>query len=276
MDNIKVIVMDVDGTLTNDEKRITQKTKDALIKAQEMGIILVLASGRPTTGLNDFAKELEMDKHHGLLVSYNGSQVIDFTTGKVLFNQPLTILEIKNILKHLKNFNITPMIDDGKHIYVENLNGLNVDYEAKGGKFILEKVADLEDFINFESNKILTSGDPEYLKEIYDDMKNPFNNELSCMFTAPFYVEYTAKGIDKAKALDTVFSSLGYNKDQVIAFGDGHNDASMVSYAGVGVAMSNAVDELKEIADYVTLSNEEDGIAYALSKFVKGIDEGIK
>lgn len=272
MNNIRVIVMDVDGTLTNNEKKITKKTKETLIKAQELGIILILASGRPTTGLNGLAKELEMDKYQGLLVSYNGSQVVDCATSEVLFNQPLTVKEVKTILNHIKKLDITPMIDDGKHIYVENIDGFKVEYESKGGNFILKQVDDLEAFVDFKTNKILTSGDPEYLKEIFDEMKNPFIDELNCMFTAPFYVEYTAKGIDKANALDTILKPLGYTKDQIIAFGDGQNDASMVAYAGIGVAMENAVDELKEIADFITLSNEEDGIAYALNKYIKEID----
>lgn len=91
------------------------------------------------------------------------------------------------------------------------------------------------------------------------------------MFTAPFYFEFTAKGIDKAKALDTVLIPMGYKKEEMIAFGDGLNDASMVKYAGIGVAMKNAVDELKAVANEITLSNEEDGIAYTLSKYINTI-----
>ena len=80
MGNYKVIAMDVDGTLTNSQKQITRRTKEALIKAQSQGAVLILASGRPTTGLLDYAKELEMHKHNGLLVSYNGSKVVDCAT----------------------------------------------------------------------------------------------------------------------------------------------------------------------------------------------------
>ena len=81
-------------------------------------------------------------------------------------------------------------------------------------------------------------------------------------------IEFTAKGIDKAKALDTVLIPMGYKKDEMIAFGDGHNDASMVKYAGTGVAMANAVQDLKDISQYITLSNDEDGIAEALYKYI--------
>ena len=131
---------------------------------------------------------------------------------------------------------------------------------------------DLATFADYPLNKILTAGDPDYLQENYKNIMEPFKDTLSCMFTAPFYFEFTAKGIDKAKALDTVLSPMGFKREEMIAFGDGHNDASMVEYAGIGVAMGNAVDDLKAIADEVTFSNEEDGIAYTLSKYIKEIE----
>lgn len=282
MNNIKVIIMDVDGTLTNSEKKVTKKTKNALIKAQELGAILILASGRPTSGLVDLARELQMDKNNGILVSFNGSKVIDCQSNKVLFNETMSVEEGQAVLEHMKNFDVKPMIDKGDYMYVNdvfnntvNYNGAPfniIQYESRGGKFKLCEKDDLAEFADYPLNKILTAGDPEYLQANYKEMMEPFKDSLSCMFTAAFYFEFTAKGIDKAKALDTVLIPMGYKKEEMIAFGDGHNDASMVKYAGIGVAMENAVDDLKAIADEVTLSNEEDGIAYTLSKYIKGIE----
>ena len=282
MNNIKVIIMDVDGTLTNSKKVITEKTKDALIKAQKTGAILILASGRPTSGLIDLAKELKMDENHGLLVSFNGSKVIDCQTNEVLFNETMSIEQGRAVLEHMKKFDVKPMIDKGDYMYVNDVfnNEINykgalfniIQYEARGGKFKLCETDDLATFADYPLNKILTAGEPEYLKAYYKEMMEPFKDTLSCMFTADFYFEFTAKGIDKAKALDTVLIPMGYKKEEMIAFGDGHNDSSMVKYAGIGVAMANAVNDLKAIADEVTLSNEEDGIAYTLSKYIKDIN----
>ncbi|MEG0275700.1 MAG: Cof-type HAD-IIB family hydrolase [Coprobacillus sp.] len=278
----KVIIMDVDGTLTNSQKIVTPKTKEALLKAEKAGAILILASGRPTSGLLDIAKELEMDKHHGLLVSYNGSKVIDCETNEVLFNQALSVEEGKAVLEHMKKFDkVRPMIDKGEYMYVNNVydnmiqfNSAPFDviqYESRGGKFKLCEMDDLAEFVDFELNKILTTSDPEYLQEHHKEMMEPFVGKLSCMFTGPFYFEFTAQGIDKAKALDTVLIPMGYKKEDMIAYGDGHNDASMVKYAGTGVAMANAVQDLKDIADDITLSNDEDGIAVSLYKHMPEI-----
>lgn len=280
--SIKVIIMDVDGTLTNSEKVITPKTKEALMKAQKAGAILILASGRPTSGLQDLAKELEMDKHHGLLVAFNGSKVVDCETGDVLFNQAMTIEEGKAVLEHMKKFDVLPMIDKGDYMYVNDVfagmlenegNPKNIiEYESRGGKFKLCEKEDLAAFVDYPLNKILTAGEPQYLQDHYKEMMAPFEGKLSCMFTAPVYFEFTAQGIDKAKALDTVLIPMGYKREEMVAFGDGHNDASMVKYAGTGVAMENAVQDLKDIADAITSSNEEDGIAEYLYKHMPEIN----
>lgn len=280
--SIKVIIMDVDGTLTNSQKIVTPKTKEALMKAQKVGAILILASGRPTSGLRDLAAELEMDKHHGLLVAFNGSKVIDCETGKTLFNQAMSVEEGKAVLEHMKKFDVMPMIDKGDYMHVNDVfagmlenngNPINIiQYESRGGKFKLCEQEDLAAFVDYPLNKILTAGEPGYLQEHYKEMMAPFDGKLSCMFTAPFYFEFTAQGIDKAKALDTVLIPMGYKREEMVAFGDGHNDASMVKYAGTGVAMENAVQDLKDIADAITLSNEEDGIGEYLYKHMPEIN----
>lgn len=267
----RVIVMDVDGTLATSQKEISRRTKDALIKAQNEGALLILASGRPTSGLLDFAKLLQMDSYQGLLVSYNGSKVVNAKTQEVLFDQTLTVEQAKAVLQHLKKFQLIPMVDKEDYLYVHDVYQGYIDfqdqpfnvieYESRGGKFKLCEQDDLAAFVDFPMNKIIVAGNPDYLQENYQDMMEPFKDSLNCVFTGPFYFEYTAKGIDKAKALDSVLSPLGYGPEHVIAFGDGHNDMTMLDYAGTGVAMANAVEELKAMADHITTSNNQDGIA---------------
>lgn len=273
---VKVIIMDIDGTLVNDKKEITPKTKEVLLKAQEQGALLVLASGRPTSGLRKLAAELQMDKHHGLFVCFNGSKVIDCQSDEVLFNQAMSVEDSKAVLEHLKNFKARPMFDKGEYMYVNDVfdnyitykgKPFNVmQYESRGNNYILCEKRDLAAFVDFEINKILTYGDPEYLQAHYQEMMAPFKDRLNCMFTGDFYFEYTAKGIDKAKALDSAIIPMGYTKDEMIAFGDAQNDKTMIEYVGCGVAMANASDDLKAVADEITLSNNDDGIAESLLK----------
>lgn len=275
---LKAIVMDIDGTLVSSQKKITTKTKEALINAQKNGIKVILASGRPTRGMYGYAKELELEKYEGFLVSYNGAVVTDCKTNEILFNQTLSVKDGQDILNHLKKFDVIPMLYKDEYMYVSNVykNMIDlpdgpyniVEYEARGCDFLICEKANLAAFANFPMNKILVAGNPLYLKEKVEEMYAPFTEKVSCVFSAPFYLEFTDKGIDKAKALSTVLPPLGIESVDVISFGDGQNDLSIIEYAGMGVAMGNAVEELKNIANHITLSNDEDGIAVALEKFL--------
>ncbi len=271
-ENIKVIVLDIDGTLFDDEKKITPKTKAVLQKAQENGLTVVLASGRPASGLWYIADELEMEKHHGLLCCFNGSQVVDCTTTEELFNSPMSIDMGKRVLNHMKSFDVNPMVYKDAYLYVNDAYAYKVKYESRLGRLKVCEVDDLESYLTWRPNKILTSGDPAYLQENYQLMMAPFKDELNCMFTADFYFEFTAKGIDKARALSIALEKLGYSGDNCIAFGDAQNDLSMIRFAKIGVAMGNATDEVKEAADEITLDNNHDGIAEALIKHIPELE----
>lgn len=274
----RAIVMDIDGTLLNSKKQISDLTREALIAAQNKGVQLILASGRPTAAMTHYAEILEMNQNHGLLVSYNGSRVVDSETGETLYNQPISVKDGKAVLEHLKQFDVIVMIEKNDYMMVNDVfhNQISylgkemniIEYEARGGQYKLCEIIDLSDFLDYEINKILIAGDPDYLQANYKEIMRPFDGKLNCMFTAPFYFEFTADGIDKAKALDAVFGPLGIDRDDAIAFGDGHNDMTMLQYCGTGIAMGNAVEDLKAIADEIGLSNDEDGIAKMLATFI--------
>ena len=266
----KIIVLDIDGTLYNDYKEIMPLTKEALMKAQKQGCILVLASGRPASGLYYIASELEMEKYHGLLLCFNGSQIIDLTNQEILFNAPMTIEKAKKVLHHVKKFDVNPMVYKENNLYVEDRNAYMADHEAKLAGLNMIEVDNLEAYLDWETNKVLTSGQPEYLRKVYSQMKEPFD-DLNCMFTAPFYYEYTMLGIDKAKALDIALQKIGYDATDCISFGDAQNDISIIRYASIGVAMGNASDDVKKEADEITLDNNHEGIYHMLKKYISFI-----
>ena len=273
---IKTILLDIDGTLTNDKKVITPKTKEALLAAQEKGVRLALASGRPDMGLYKWAKELEMDTHHGIFICYNGAKVVDCESGEELFSQSLSRDEARAVLTHLKQFEITPIIARGEYMHTTNVFGCTIDYkgapfnvveyESRGNNYILCEHKDLAEWVDFPVEKILTAASPEYLRATYEEMQKPCKDGLSCRFTGDFYFEYTAQGVNKAKAIEAAYTKLGITKEEMIAYGDAENDLPMLTYVGCGVAMGNAVDAVKAAADEVTLDNNSDGIAVSLEK----------
>ena len=274
---IKAILLDIDGTLTNDDKVITRRTQQALLKCQEKGIILVLASGRTANGLSRYAADLDLAHHNGVLVCYNGAKSLNCQTGQVYFEQSMTVEQGARVLEHMKNFNVAPVIDHGQYMYVNNCfftierDGKPwyiLEYEAHSNNYKLCEKHDLAAFVDWRINKILNAGQPEYLQEVWQEMAAPFEGELSSMFTAPHYFEFTPLGVDKVRALKDTFAELGISPDEIMSFGDAQNDLTMINWAKTGVAMGNAVDEVKAEADYVTSSNNEDGIADALEVLV--------
>lgn len=272
----KAIALDLDGTLLNSSKKISSLTKEALLSVQRKGVRLILASGRPTSGLADYARELQLDKYAGILLSFNGGHVLDLQTHETLFAQPLTVEKARRILTHLKTFDVKTMICHGDYMYVNDVydNQIKIDhtykniieYEARAGHYKLCEVADLAEFCDFPLYKILTAASPAYLQQHYQAMRAPFQNEVSALFSDPFYFEFTAKGVTKAYGLKQLLPQIDIQPGELLAFGDGENDRSMLEYAGVGVAMGNASDEFRQAADQVTLTNDQDGIVATLGK----------
>ena len=177
----------------------------------------------------------------------------------------------------MKQFDVAPVIDHDEYMYVNDAfftiqrNGepwYIIEYEGHSNNYLLCEKRDLAATAEWPINKILTAGQPEYLQEHWCEMAAPFEGELSSMFTAPHYFEFTPLGVDKVRALKDTFAVLGIDQSEVMSFGDAQNDLTMITWAQVGVAMGNAVDEVKAQADYVTGTNNEDGIADALEHLV--------
>lgn len=242
--------------------------------------MLILASGRPAWGLHALAQELDLQNHDGLLVAFNGAHVVDAQTDEVLFDQAMPADELHRLIDHLRNFDVIPIISLGRDLHVEDSyhcmitlpDGLQkniVKYERDACDLKIREVESLHEVVDtYPVDKLLTAGDPTYLQAHYEEMYAPFTQTLSGMFTADWYFEYTAPGIDKARALEGALPKLGIDASEVVSFGDGQNDKSMIEWAGTGVAMGNAVDEVKAVAQMVTANNNEDGIAVALDKLL--------
>lgn len=264
----KILVLDLDGTLTNNEKKITKRTKDAIMKIQEDGHIVVLATGRPTPGVRPIAKELCLDKYHGYMLSYNGGKITDCVTNEVVYQQVLP----DDILSEI--FELADELDIGMVTYrsdgiIANMNQNEyMDLEARINNLEVFHFENPVAEINSPVNKCLGTVEPERARQVELSFADRFGERINVGRSEPFFIELTPKGIDKAASLAKLCEILGCTKDSMIACGDGFNDKSMIEFAGLGVAMANAQETVKAVADYVTLSNEEDGVAHVIEKFI--------
>ena len=264
----RLIAMDLDGTLNNDEKQITKITKNALMAAQQRGIRLALASARPSPGLYRERDVLRLQDHEGILMSYNGGRIVDAATGKVLFETSMPLDETKAVLRFLENLPVTPILDDGVQFYVTDRNAYMVEYECWNNQMVCSEVENLADFISFAPVKILMSVQPEILKDVQAQIAAFLPEDLTVVQTAAFYLEVIPKVINKGQGIRDICRTLGISPEEVIAFGDAANDIPMLQAAGVGVAMGNAADAVKAAADRITRTNNEDGIAAALAELL--------
>ena len=229
----RVIAMDLDGTLNNDEKVITPRTREALMRVQEQGVRLVLASARPTPGLYKESRALELEKHRGILMAYNGGRICAADTGETLFETCMPRELAAQVLRHLEKFPVTPILDDGRQFYVQDKQGYMVDYECRNNQMTCTEVENLADFISFSPIKILMSGQEKELPGLIKDIEAPFGDKLHVVMTAPFYLEVIPREIHKGQGLREVCKLLQVEPSQVIAFGDAQNDIPMFHQAGL-------------------------------------------
>ena len=263
----RAIALDLDGTLTNHDKVVTPRTRQALLKAQELGTVIILASGRPTYGIVPVAECLELEKRGGYILSYNGGNIVNAKTGEKLFSQFLPDAVIPILYKYAKEKNHALLGYAGNEIITEMPDDQYVKEESRINKMNIRRVDNLLDALEPHPTKLLMTGDPTDMLKAEEKLVEILGEKMDIFRSAPFFLELVPKGIDKAQSLLRLLSKINLTPADLIAFGDGYNDLSMLKLAGVGVAMANAAPEVRADADYVTLSNEEDGVAAALLHF---------
>lgn len=262
----RAIALDLDGTLTNNKKEITPATRKALLTAQENGAHIILASGRPTFGIEPVAESLELSTRGGYILSYNGGKIIDWRTKEEIYSQHLPNNMIPTLYNYAKEHGYALLGYVGKEIITESADDIYVAEESRINKMPIRKVDNL--LANLEPNptKLLMTAEPTVAAKAEQELLALVGDRMDVYRSAPFFVELVPKGIDKAQSLLRLLAKLNLTPQDMIAFGDGYNDLSMLRLAGMGVAMSNAAPEVRSEANYVTLSNEEDGVAVAINK----------
>ncbi len=261
-----LIALDLDGTLTNSRKEVTKHTKDCLLRLQEAGTKIALASGRPTYGVTPLAQELLLPRYEGYILSYNGGKITACSTGKTLFRQQLPDGAIPRLAALRDELSLELLTYEGTCIITEDPENPYVQKEAAINRMEVRKISSFADYVTFPVTKCLMVGEGSYLASVESYAAQQLGEDFSVYRSEPYFLEIVPQGIDKARSLERLLSSLSLKKENLLAFGDGYNDISMLRYAGLGVAMANASEEVKKAADRITLSNDEDGVARILEE----------
>lgn len=266
----KILALDIDGTLLNTKKEITPAVGKAVADLQSRGIPILIVSGRPAQGIRHVAEALNLKERGGYILSFNGGKIIDCRTEEIVYSNPVSSLYYREIIDYANTLDASILTYDGDYIITEKPDNKYVDIESNVVRMPVRKVDNLYETIlkdNIIVDKFLIAGDPEYMMSKVAAMAEHFRGRLNVFQSEPFFIEVVPIGIDKAASLDVLLGRLGLTRDELVACGDGRNDVTMVEYAGMGVAMENACDEVKAVSDYITASCDEDGVARVIEKF---------
>lgn len=265
----KLLVLDVDGTLLNDEREISKRTLAALLKVQQMGVRIVLASGRPTYGLMPLAKTLELGNYGGFVLSYNGCQIIKAQNGEILFERRINPEMLPYLEKKARKngFAIFTYHDDT--LITDSPDNEYIKNEALLNNLKIIREDEFSTAIDFAPCKCMLVSDKEKaLIGLEQHWEKRLAGTLDAFRSEPYFLEVVPCGVNKANTLGALLEHLGVTREEVTAVGDGVCDVTMLQLAGMGVAMGHSQDSVKVCADYVTASNEEDGVALAVEKLI--------
>lgn len=265
--NTKALVLDIDGTLTNSKKEITEATREAIFQVMDKGHKVVLASGRPTPGMRRAAGALQFEKTRGYLLSFNGARIVECGTGEIIYQRTLPLTLLPGLYRFARENGCGLITYLGDEVISAFSPDQYVEIEARINGLPIRTVEKFVEFVDFDINKCLMTADPDRAPELERKLQEKYGGVASVYRSEPYFVEIMPQNVDKAASLDQVLPALGVTRENTVCCGDGFNDISMIRYAGVGVAMGNAQQVVKDAADYITGTNDEDGLVEVIRKF---------
>lgn len=267
--NYQLLVLDIDGTVTNSQKIVTPRTREALIHLQEKGIPVAIASGRPYQGIAPIADVLEFQRFGSYILAFNGGRIMNWKTKEVIYSKTLPMGLPRRLQKDALEHGVG-IIAYSDHDTVIS-GGASVDryiqLESNICNLPIEISTDYAKDIPYPINKCLFTGEPDDIATLEPILYEKYLHEAQVFRSEDFYLEVTPKNVDKAYCLARLLDILGISRDAMVCCGDGYNDLTMLQFAGLGVAMANAKEEVLKVADYITASNDHDGVALVVEKF---------
>jgi len=262
----KMLVLDLDDTLLRDDYSISSRTKELLTEAQNRGVKVVLASGRPTLAMMHYAEELQLGKFDSYMISFNGAVATSLKNNKILFESSLTQSEVHSLYDFSIENKVHILTYSDKGIISET-DSEYIDVEIKLTGIPHHKVPCFKTEINSSAVKCILLEHPDYLKQVEKKLKTE-RPDLSVSRSKPFFLEVMPYGIDKASCIDFLARRLGIEQSEIIAVGNAGNDLTMIKYAGLGVWVDNVTPELRHHADCIVASNNHDGVAEVIERFI--------
>lgn len=268
----KILFLDLDGTLLNDEKKITPGNRAALEKALAAGHRVVIATGRPLRSAIDKSRELGLTAQGCFVIAYNGGVVYDVHGEQIVFEKPIEASTACAIAR----------LVDGHNVHVQTYDHDAVIVNPRWDDEALKRYCSVislgkrveptfPDKLDHNPPKVLAVSytDHEVLEAVAADIRREFSSEVDCFFSCKELLEVVPKGMNKGEAVRSMCARLGISVANSIAVGDAENDLTMIRAAGVGVCMANGSDSVKAVADYITThDNNHDGIAEVVEKFL--------
>jgi Cof subfamily protein (haloacid dehalogenase superfamily) len=268
MGNFKMVCLDIDGTLLNSRHEISDKTKQVIQNvANQKYIPVILVSARMPKGMLSLQKELNIVQP---IICYSGALI--WNHGDLQLNITIPVSDVKKVYTIVKNLSIHISLYKDDEWYIEEM-----DEWAKQESEITSITPAISDFSNLftiweqEStgpNKILCMAESPDIQQLDTKMKEYLSNHLNIYPSKPTYLEIMPKHTTKTSAIEFLCKEFDILKNEIIAIGDNYNDMNMIEFAGLGIAMGNAPEQVKQIANDITLSNDEDGVAEALKKYI--------
>lgn len=268
---IKMIAIDIDGTLLNEKNELAPATIAAVQAATAQGIKVVLCTGRPLTGVQPYLDALKLSGDDQYAITYNGS-VSQTVSGKMMTNHSLSYNDFIDLEALARKLQVHFQIETPDFIYTPNKDiSAYTIAESMLVKMLIRYRAVGEISRDLTISKAMFVDHKDIIDRVNAEIPQEFRDRFYVVQSTPFFVEIMNKQASKGNTLGELATKLGFSADEVMAIGDQGNDLTMIDYAGLGVAMGNAIDEIKEAAQVTTLTNVEDGVAAAIHKYVLDI-----
>lgn len=260
----KLVAMDMDGTLLNEKLEISSRTKKAIQQAKEENVQVTLATGRMYQSVLPFAQELGLAIP---LITYNGALVRDSVTGETYYHEPVPLEYAQRIVQLVERRGLHLNVYLNDNLYVREIND-QVKLYVGIAKVEAHAVGNMQEFLQEAPTKMLIIGEPEQLATLAQEIREELGEQVEITKSKPYFLEIISRKVTKGQALKVLAQQLGIKQEEVVAFGDNYNDLSMIEYAGLGVAMANGPKDVQEKADLVASSNQAEGVAEVLEKYV--------